>query len=91
VLDRAANYYNILKLGQVLTPKQAEDFKAIAGQIYGAAQQQQQLIDKDYRTKAETYKLRPDMVIQDLGQNAKPKPATPAAPALPPGWSVETK
>jgi hypothetical protein len=69
VLDRAQNYYNTLRLGRVLTPQQAADFKNIAGQIYQAAQQQQQLIDRDFRAKAETYKLRPDMVTQDLGQN----------------------
>jgi hypothetical protein len=69
VFDRATNYVNTLRLGRVLTPNQAQDFKNIAGQIYQAAQQQQQLIDKDFRAKADAYKLRGDMVVQDLGQN----------------------
>jgi hypothetical protein len=72
VFDRAMNYHNTLLRGKVLTPQQTADFKNIAGQIYQAAQQQQQMIDKDYTTKAETYKLRPGMVVQDLGQSAKP-------------------
>lgn len=72
VIDRAANYYNVLKSGRVLTPQQVKDFKNVTGQIYQAAQQQQQSIDSDYRKKAETYKLRPEMVTQDLGQNTRP-------------------
>jgi hypothetical protein len=82
VFDRATNYYNTLRLGKVLTPQQAADFKNIAGQIYQAAQQQQQLIDKDYRGKAEQYQLRPDMVLQDLGQNAKQPSSSPNIDAL---------
>jgi hypothetical protein len=82
VFDRATNYYNTLRLGRVLTPQQAADFKNIAGQIYQAAQQQQQMIDKDYRGKAEQYQLRPDMVLQDLGQNAKRPSASPNIDAL---------
>jgi hypothetical protein len=82
VFDRATNYVNTLRLGKVLTPQQATDFKNIAGQIYQAAQQQQQLIDKDYRGKAEKYQLRPDMVLQDLGQNAKQPSSSPNIDAL---------
>jgi hypothetical protein len=77
VLDRAANYHQTLLRGKVLTPKQAEDFKNIAGQIYQAAQQQQVQIDGNYRRQAQTYQLRPDMIVQDLGQNAKPAPGKP--------------
>lgn len=69
VFDRALNYANVLQRGKVLTPTQAQDFKTIANQIYAAAQQQQQSIDANYRKQATTYGLRPDMVIQDLGQN----------------------
>jgi hypothetical protein len=90
VFDRAMNYHNTLLKGKVLTAQQAADFKNIAGQIYQAAQQQQQMLDKDYTTKAETYKLRPGMVVQDLGQNAKPA-AAPSAAGLPDGWSVKVK
>lgn len=85
VFDRATNYVNTLRNGKVLTPSQARDFKDITGKIYQAAQQQQQAIDADYQKKAQQYKLRPEMITQDLGQNAKP-----AAPALPSGWSVNS-
>lgn len=89
VLDRAANYHQTLLRGKVLTPKQTEDFKAIAGQIYQAAQSQQQMIDKDYSGKAKQYGLRPEMIVQDLGQgNAAP---APTASGLPPGWTVKAK
>lgn len=69
VFDRATNYHNTLLRGKVLTPTQVADFKKITNQIYTAAQQGQQEIDKSYRTQAETYGLRPNMVVQDLGQN----------------------
>lgn len=83
VFDRATNYVNTLKYGKVLTPAQAADFKNITAQIYGAAQAGQKQIDAAFRQQAETYKLRPEMVLQDLGQNT---PAPTAAPAgLPKG------
>jgi hypothetical protein len=72
VLDRAANYHNVLLKGKVLTPSQVTDFKNITGQIYSAAQTGQKAIDKDYTGKANAYKLRPEMIVQDLGQNATP-------------------
>lgn len=75
VFDRAMNYVNVLQRGKVLTPTQAQDFKNVANQIYAAAQKQQQTIDAHYNNQAKTYGLRPEMVIQDLGQNK-------AAPAV---------
>lgn len=72
VIDRATNYFNILQNGKVLTPTQVKDFKNITQQIYGAAQEQQRTIDTSYTKQAKAYKLRPEMVVQDLGQNASP-------------------
>jgi hypothetical protein len=69
VFDRAANYYNTLKLGKVLTPSQVVDFKSITKQIYRAAQEGQKAIDASYTQQAKTYGLRPEMIVQDLGQN----------------------
>lgn len=71
VLDRAANYFQHLKLGKVLTPAQVADFKEITRQIYAAAQDGQRAIDADYRNRAKTYGLRPEVIIQDLGQNVQ--------------------
>ena len=71
VIDRALNYVSTLQSGKKLTATQAADFKKISGQMYGAAQRVQQDIDADYKSKANTYGLRPEMVTQDLGQNAK--------------------
>jgi len=68
--DRAANYVESLKYGKVLTQQQVNDFKGITAQIYKAAQVGQQQIDASYTKQAKTYKLRPEMIVQDLGQNA---------------------
>lgn len=70
VLDRAMNYVSTLQSGQKLTPTQAKDFKVISDKMFTAAQQVQQAIDADYKGKAKAYKLRPEMVVQDIGQNA---------------------
>jgi hypothetical protein len=67
--DRAANYVESLKYGKVLTPNQVKDFKNITAQIYKAAQTGQQQIDASYSKQAKTYNLRPEMIVQDLGQN----------------------
>lgn len=69
VFDRAANYVNTLRSGKVLTAKQVADFKNITGQIYQAAQEGQKQLDAHYRQQAKTYGLRPEMIVQDLGQN----------------------
>jgi hypothetical protein len=68
--DRAANYVESLKYGKVLTQQQVKDFKGITAQIYKAAQVGQQQIDASYTKQAKTYNLRPEVIMQDLGQNA---------------------
>lgn len=70
VIDRAMNYVSTLQSGKKLTATQAADFKKVSGQMFQAAQRVQQTIDKDYRGKAKEYGLRPEMVVQDLGQNS---------------------
>lgn len=72
VIDRAMNYYNVLKSGRVLTPNQVKDFKAITAEIYSKAQEGQRDIDSHYSKQAKQYGLRPEMVVQDLGQNTRP-------------------
>lgn len=81
VFDRALNYINTLQRGKVLTPNQVADFKKITKDIYAAAQAGQRDIDASYTQQAKAYKLRPEMVVQDLGQNAgvKSKPGEPSA------------
>lgn len=68
VFDKATNYINTLKHGKVLTAAQAADFKDTATRILNAAKQQQQKIDSNYTRQAREYKLRPEMIVQDLGQ-----------------------
>lgn len=69
VFDRATNYFNVLQNGKVLTPNQAKDFKNITKQIFDAAAAQQKLVDQHFTGVAKGYKLRPEMVVQDFGQN----------------------
>lgn len=69
VFDRATNYFNTLQSGRVLTANQVKDFKNITQQIYGAAQAGQKQVDAHYTKQANAYKLRPEMIVQDLGQN----------------------
>lgn len=69
VIDRAKNYVNVLELGRVLTPNQVKDFKAITEQIYGASQAGQRQVDETYKEYARANGLRPEMILQDLGQN----------------------
>ena len=82
VIDRLTNYHNTLLKGKVLTAQQAADFKRITGEIYQAAQQQQQTIDGNYKRQAAQYGLRPEMIVQDLGQGGQPAPANPEVDAL---------
>jgi hypothetical protein len=74
VFDRATNYFNTLQRGKVLTPTQVADFKNITSQIYGAAQAGQQAVDREYTNTAKTYNLRPETIVQNLGQNDKGAP-----------------
>lgn len=69
VFDRATNYVNTLQSGRVLTPNQVKDFKAITEQIYNASQEGQRQVDDTYKQYATANGLRPEMILQDLGQN----------------------
>lgn len=86
VFDRATNYYNTLAKGKVLTANQVADFKNITAQIYGAAQSQQQAIDADYTQRAKTYNLRPENIVQQLGQG---KPKGGGGGAQPPAAAIQ--
>ena len=90
VLDRATNYINVIQSGRVLTPSQVKDFKNITKQIYGAAQEGQRGIDASYTQQAKAYNLRPEMVVQDLGQTNQEvgKATRPAKNAQ--GWALHT-
>lgn len=70
MLDRALNSFNILQNGKVLTKQQAEEFGKVTDTLLQAARQQQQKLDTHYRGTAERNGLRPEMVIQDIGQNS---------------------
>ena len=91
VLDRATNYFNVLQSGRVLTPNQVKDFKNTTRQIYEASQEGQRGIDTSYTQQAKQYKLRPEMIVQDLGQNAGQNGAQARPPAKnAQGWALHT-
>lgn len=68
--DRLANYHNVLRHGKVLTPEQAADFNDITDKILEAAKTGQRTVDEFYRGQAKQFGLKPEMIVQDLGQNA---------------------
>lgn len=69
-LDRAMNSFNILQNGKVLTAQQAQEFGKVTDTLLQAARQQQQKLDTYYRNTAQRNNLRPEMVIQEIGQNS---------------------
>jgi hypothetical protein len=71
-IDRVMNYYQVLQSGKVLTPSQVKDFNDTTDKILQAAKDGQKKVDQSYRGAAQQYGLRPEMVIQELGQNALP-------------------
>lgn len=64
-LDRATNYFNVLKNGKVLTPSQVADFQAIGAQLYKAAEQSQGQLDATYKKRAQGYGLSADNIVTD--------------------------
>jgi hypothetical protein len=75
-LDRMANYYNMLKTGQKLTPQQRADFKASAEQLYGAATNRYNETANEYRNLAQEYELSPERIAKPV-----PTKTTTTAPA----------
>jgi hypothetical protein len=75
VLDRAANYFTSLQQGKVLTAAQVADFNKIADQVLEAAKQGQRQMDANYRDRAKSYGLRPELIVQDFGQSQQAAPA----------------
>jgi hypothetical protein len=82
VLDRAANYFTSLQQGKVLTAAQVADFNKIADQVLEAAKQGQRQMDASYRERAKSYGLRPELIVQELGQSDQAAPAPAAGGAV---------
>jgi hypothetical protein len=82
VLDRAANYFTSLQQGKVLTAAQVADFNKIADQVLEAAKQGQRQMDASYRDRAKSYGLRPELIVQELGQSDQAAPAPAAGGAV---------
>jgi hypothetical protein len=71
VLDRMANYHNLLLRGQKLTPQQREDFAAAADIIYNNVQSKWREMDSIYDESAKAYGLDPRRVKMGGGAASK--------------------
>jgi hypothetical protein len=72
MLDRMANYHNMLLKGQKLTPQQREDFAKAADIIYGNVQTKWGEMDKIYDETATSYGLDPKRVKMGSGSSKLP-------------------
>lgn len=73
VPDRVRNLYNNLITGERLNPKQRKDFMDRAEDLYSAQQRIVSGIEKEYKTYATEYGIRPDLVIGAPSQAIQPK------------------
>ncbi len=76
-LDRALNYFNMLKSGQKLSPTQRADFLDLSNQLYEAARQRKSAFDTQYADIASQNQLNPSNVVRGW------KPSG--------GWSIKEK
>lgn len=76
-LDRAVNYFNMLKSGQKLNPNQRKDFLDLSNQLYEAARQRKSAFDTQYADIASQNQLNPSNVVRGW------KPSG--------GWSIKEK
>jgi hypothetical protein len=74
VLDRMANYHNMLLKGQKLTPTQRVDFDKAADLIYGNVQAKWTEMDKIYDESATAYGLDPRRVKMGGGSKGSTLP-----------------
>lgn len=76
-LDRALNYFQMLKSGQKLNPTQRQDFLDLSSQLYEAARQRKSAFDNQYADIASQNQLNPSNVVRGW------KPSG--------GWSIKEK
>lgn len=63
LIDRIANYKSRLENGEVLNPKQREDFRNVANQLFKAAENTKLNYDKQYEDIARSNNLDPAKII----------------------------
>jgi len=63
LIDRIANYKSRLENGEVLNPKQREDFRNVANQLFKAAEATKLNYDKQYEEIAKANNLDPSKII----------------------------
>jgi len=82
-LDRASNYYNLLKTGQKLTPDQRKDFMNVAGTLYKASENVVIPLQSQYRGLAAEAGVNPNSVVVSVpgGPAAQPEAPSVGVPA----------
>lgn len=78
VLDKATNYYNLLKTGQKLTPEQRKDFMNVAGTLYKASENVVIPLQSQYRGLAAEAGVNPKSVVVSVPGGPVSQPETPA-------------
>lgn len=97
VPDRVVNLYNRILRGERLNPEQRGAFKAQAGQLYNAAQKQEQVVRDGITRIGTAMGLKTENIFYEAAVPAGPPAAgvqiptgAPAAPAMPPGFRLIT-
>lgn len=78
VMDKASNYYNLLKTGQKLTPEQRKDFMNVAGTLYKASENVVIPLQSQYRGLAAEAGVNPKSVVVSVPGGPATQPETPA-------------
>lgn len=87
VLDKASNYYNLLKTGQKLTPEQRKDFLNIAGTLYKASENVVIPLQSQYRDLAAEAGVNPKSVVVNVPSGG-PSAQSEAPAAVPSGVTI---
>jgi hypothetical protein len=75
IIDRATvGFFNKTLEGEILTPKQREDFISTAQGLFDKQLQNQQKFDSAFRDLATQSKIDPNQVVLDLGFKSLPQP-----------------
>lgn len=80
VPGKIVNAYNKAVRGDEINPEQIADFRNQAQKLYSGSLQTQKLLENRYTDLANTFNVRPDVVVNDMGLPETPKEQPQAAP-----------
>jgi hypothetical protein len=88
LLDRVTNYANMVVTGQKLTPRQRQEFQALADALYAESEKTYNAKRGEYQGIAERNQLN---VMDVLGPESRPAAAPAPVPGLPPVDAIEAE